>query len=83
MAQLNGWSNIRVRKATHARLMGLIESLRKASELGLYHSPCRHLQDISLNDAIVALLDRDDAKRRRSRESKARQRQPNVPEVNT
>ncbi len=77
------WKMVRIRSTTHARLCDLIQTLRRAAENGQYEAKNRHLLDISLDDSIVALLDRQDNHKKRSRRSAERRKQANVDSVDT
>jgi len=69
------WSNVRLKRETHKRLVGFIESLRRAREQGKIDTPQRHNVDVTLDDAIGILLDREERKKERSVQSKVRAKQ--------
>lgn len=75
------WVMVRVRKATRARLSNLIDRLKIAADQGKLDAPNRHTHDWTLDDAIVVLLDRDEAHRARVARSKAKQRAGNGGEL--
>lgn len=66
------WTHLRVRQETRSRLGKFIESLRTAAEQGKIETPYLHTVDITADDAVRILLDREDDKRRRKQESRER-----------
>jgi hypothetical protein len=77
------WKMVRIRESTHARLCQVIASLRRAADQGQYEARNRHLVDITLDDAINVLIDRDNAKRERAKKSRKARNQDNVHNVDT
>lgn len=83
MSNKQTWKMVRIREATHIRLCDFIQTLRRACENGQYEAKNRHLLDISLDDAIVALLDRQDNHKKRSRRSAEKRKRATVDNVDT
>lgn len=77
------WKNVRIRQETHARLCAVIVSLRRAAEMGQYETTSRHLVDVSLDDAIVSLLNKNDNHRERVKRAQRKKTQANVHNVDT
>lgn len=72
------WTHIRIRKATHARLLDLIASLHRAIEMGRpipEASTHRGLVSVTMDEAIAILLDREARKKERARQSRRSRRE--------
>ncbi len=71
MAKEN-WTSIRVRRSTRDKLNGIIETLRRAADQGQYQALNRHTVDITVDDCINVLIERDIGKRTRAKKSRSK-----------
>lgn len=72
------WTSIRIRRSTLQALHGVVKTLERATEQGQYAPMQRHDRLVTIDDAIVVLISRDQAKRERAKKSRQSKKRSEV-----